>query len=315
MILFTIVEMVAAILGFFVAAELTAIGTDRIEPLVGQGMAGGVVLGLLGALPETVFVVVATLSGSYDVAVGSAIGGNIILFTLGIGVLGILYAMKWKGPIKMKGDYRVELWFLLGSTVALVLLMLYGSLDRLTGLLLFVPYLAYIAYRYASAHRMIRKNAGTAEGKRRILKALAYIFVGMLLIAPLSDIFVGLISSLSSDIGISALWIALVIVPIASDLDENISGYRILSKSRWGGSTAIVSFIGSKLQNNTMLLGLIGLLAMQPIALASARFSLSAVIMVNLIAIVVVIRGKFTVRESVLLIAAYVSIVAAAFVF
>lgn len=315
MILFTIVEMVAAILGFFVAAELTAIGTDRIEPLVGQGMAGGVVLGLLGALPETVFVVVATLSGSYDVAVGSAIGGNIILFTLGIGVLGILYAMKWKGPIKMKGDYRVELWFLLGSTVALVLLMLYGSLDRLTGLLLFVPYLAYIAYRYASAHRMIRKNAGTAEGKRRILKALAYIFVGMLLIAPLSDIFVGLISSLSSDIGISALWIALVIVPIASDLDENISGYRILSKSRWGGSTAIVSFIGSKLQNNTMLLGLIGLLAMQPIALASARFSLSAVILVNLIAIVVVMREKFTVRESVLLIAAYVAIVAAAFMF
>ena len=315
MILLTIAEMAAAILGFLVAAEFTAIGTDRIEPLVGQGMAGGVVLGLLGALPETIFVVVATLSGSYNVAVGSAIGGNIILFTLGIGVLGILYAMKWKGPIKMKGDYRVELWFLLGSTVALVLLMLYGSLDRLSGLLLFAPYLAYIAYRYASAHRMIKKNAGTADGRKRMLKALVYIFVGVLLVVPLSDAFVGLISSLSSDIGISALWIALVIVPIASDLDENISGYRILSKSPEGGSTAIVSFIGSKLQNNTMLLGLIGLLAMQPIALASARFSLSAVILVNLIAIVVVMREKFTVRESMLLIAAYVAIVAAAFMF
>ena len=312
MILLTLAEIGAAVVGFVIAAELMAIGTDLLEPMVGQGMAGGVVLGLVGALPETIFVLVATLSGSYDVAVGSAIGGNIILFTLGMGIIGILYAMKWKKPISMKEDYRVELWFLLGSTGMLVLLMLYGYLDRISGILLTLPYLAYLAYRYAHAHSMVKRSAGTPHGRMRMLKALSVIAIGAMLVVPLSDAFVGLISALSADISIPVIWIALVIVPIASDLDENISAYRIISKSSGGGGTAVVSFIGSKLQNNTVLLGLIGIFAVQPVVLSGARLELASVIVVNLIAIVVVMRERFTARESLLLIAAYIAIIAAA---
>ena len=309
--LIILAEIAAAISGFWVAAELIATGTERMEPMVGQGMAGGVVLGLMGALPETIFVIIATLSGSYDVAIGSAIGGNIILFTLGLGIIGMVYAVKWKAPMRMKGDYMADLWFLLGSTGALVLLMLYGSLDRLSGFLLLAVYIAYLAYRYMHAHRMMSKSAGTAEGRRRMLTALAYMGAGVVLVIPLSSFFVGLISSLSAGIGIPALWVALVLSPLAADLDENISAYRIISKSAGGGSTAVVSFIGSKIQNNTMLLGLIGLLAAGSVGLSGARVELSAVVVVNLIATVAIMRGRLTRSESVLLIAAYMAAIAA----
>src|SRR5271154_5038266 len=128
-----ILEIAAVVIGFALAAEFIAIGTEKIEPLIGQGMAGGVVLGLIGALPETIFVVIATLKGSYTIALGSALGGNIILFTLGIGIIGIVYTLKWKRPIQMKEDYEIEVRFLLFSTLVLIVLLVYGTLNLISG--------------------------------------------------------------------------------------------------------------------------------------------------------------------------------------
>jgi len=52
-------------------------------------------MGLLTALPETILVIVESISGHYDIALGSkAISDNVILFTLGIGLVRIIYRLK-----------------------------------------------------------------------------------------------------------------------------------------------------------------------------------------------------------------------------
>ena len=308
------VEVIAAIIGFGIAAELTSIGTDHIEPLIGQGMTGGVVLGLLGALPETIFVIIATLSSNYQIALGSALGGNIILFTLGIGIVGVVYSYKWKKPVVMKEDYKIELYFLLASTAILAAVIIYGAIDRISGLILFLVYFVYLAYRYSHAHNRIVFHANTERGRGIFIKGGSYLLAGTIIVFALSGIFVNAIVVFSKSIGISPLWLALVISPLAADFDENISANRIAMKNRGGGSTAIVSFIGSKLQNNTMLLGLIGLLAAQSVMIGSARVEFIAVIIVNLLAIAVIVREKLTYRESLLLILAYAIVIGAAYV-
>ncbi len=309
-----LVEVIAAVVGFWIAAELTAIGTEQIEPLMGQGMAGGVVLGLLGALPETIFVIIATLSSSYQIALGSALGGNIILFTLGIGIVGVTYALKWKKPIKMKDDYKVELYFLLASTAVLAGVMLYGSLNVISGGVLVLVYLAYVGYRYANAHRRVRLHARTEKGRSALLRGGIYLIAGALIVLALSRTFVGAISDLSQSIGISPLWLALVVSPLVADLDENLNANRIAMRSSGGGSTAIVSFIGGKLQNNTMLLGLIGLLAAQSVGIGTAATEFIAVIIVNLLAAAVLLRGRLSYGEGVMLIIAYAAVIAATFI-
>lgn len=309
-----LVEVIAAVVGFWIAAELTAIGTEQIEPLMGQGMAGGVVLGLLGALPETIFVIIATLSSSYQIALGSALGGNIILFTLGIGIVGVTYALKWKKPIKMKDDYKVELYFLLASTAVLAGVMLYGSLNVISGGVLVLVYLAYVGYRYANAHSRVRLHARTEKGRSALLRGGIYLIAGALIVLALSRTFVGAISDLSQSIGISPLWLALVVSPLVADLDENLNANRIAMRSSGGGSTAIVSFIGGKLQNNTMLLGLIGLLAAQSVGIGTAATEFIAVIIVNLLAAAVLLRGRLSYGEGVMLIIAYAAVIAATFI-
>jgi cation:H+ antiporter len=57
-------------------------------------MSDGIVMGLLTALPETILVIIASISGHYDIALGSTIGGNVFLFTLGIGLVRIIYKLK-----------------------------------------------------------------------------------------------------------------------------------------------------------------------------------------------------------------------------
>ncbi len=306
-----VLEIIAVIIGFGIAAEFVAKGIEKLEPLIGQGMAGGVVLGLAGALPETMFVVIATLKGSYSVAIGSAIGGNLILFTLGMGAIGIAYTLKWKKPIAMKEDYKIEIRFLLFSTLLLLFLLLYGTLNIMSGSVLLLVYFGYLVYRYTRAKDAIKVHASSAKGRKELMKGLAYLALGTLIALGISDTFVVLISEVSSLLGISALWLALVVSPIAADMDENISGYRIATKNAAGGSTAIVSFIGSKLQNNTMLIGLIGILASAPVGLGGAEFEFIMVIAVNLIAMGMILRGRITYKESFLLVGAYVVIITA----
>lgn len=306
-------EITALIIGFFIAAEVVAKGTDMLESLVGQGMAGGVVLGLIGSLPETIFVIVVALKGSFPIAIGSAVGGNIILFTMGMGAIVVAYTLKWRSDLVMKEDYHVDIWFLTLSTAGIALLLVYGSLNLVSGLLLCALYAVYLVYRYLNAERMIRKNASTAVGRRLMLKGLAFIAVGVVIVTILSGPFADTINELSLNIAVPAVWLALVISPIANDFGDNISAYRLAVRSRGGGSTAIVSFIGGKLENNTVLLGLIGIISGGGVSVGMAAPELLLVILVNIIATLFIIRGRLNYKQGLLLMLLYFLGIGAAF--
>lgn len=286
---------------FGLAAELVTRGTEKLESIAGQGFAGGVLLGFMAALPETIFVIIATIHGSTQIAIGTALGGNIILFTAGLGLIAMAYFAKWKREVVMKEDYHVEYGFLLFSTLMLFALLAYGRLDAITGTLMLLTYVVYVAYRYSKAHKDVMHHMSTTVGKRSITQGLLLMAIGIAVIAIFSDAFIGALSGIAGALSIPALWLALVITPIASDLEELLTAYRISTRARGGGSTAIVSFIGSKLQNNTVLIGLIGILSAEPVLLSSSTIAFATVIIVNLIALLVMRKGRLTYRDGIAL--------------
>ncbi|MDE1823081.1 MAG: sodium:calcium antiporter [Candidatus Micrarchaeota archaeon] len=308
-----VTEIIIVIAGFGIAAELVARATGKLEPLLDQGMTGGVILGLLGALPETMFVIIAMLHGSNDIALGSALGGNVILFTLGIGVVGIVYMMKWKKPVLMKEDYHVESIFLMIATIAMVALLFYGKLGRLSGTLMILIYAVYIGYRYYKSRAMIERNTSSQAAQRTILEGAALLAAGTIIVLLLSETFVHLLTDLSGVLSVPPIWLALVISPLAAELEENLGAYRIATKTHGGGSTAIVSFVGGKLQNNTMLLGIIGLLSASPVALNGALSAFVAVIAINVIALWAINRGRISFMNGMLFVLLYFVTIAATF--
>lgn len=300
-----ILVMVGLLVIFGVAAEFIARGTEKMETLLGQGMAGGVILGFMSALPETIFVIVASLSGYYAVAVATALGGNVLLFTLGIGLIGVAYFSKWKTDVVLKEDYHVDIAFLILSTFALLLLLVYGKLDAVSGILLFLIYAVYIAYRYLQAHSRLMMHIGTRRGRIILFEGLVFMLIGVGMIALVSGYFIKDIINVAGILAIPAIWLALIIAPMAADLEELISAYKLSRRTPGGGSTAIVGFIGSKLENNTILVGIIGLLAVAPVYLGSVAPEFIAVMIINAIAISLLSRGRFTYPQGVALIAFY----------
>lgn len=265
------------------SAELLARGVDSLNESVGQGMASGVVLGTLASLPETIVVITAVLEGKGGIALGSAIGGNVVLLTLGIGIVGIFYNLKWKERLTMRGDYTHELTVLFVSTLLLGIIYLYGYITPLTAIPLFFLYAYYLVQRVRNRVRSARIN----------WRPLLEVVVGGAIMLVLSPLFVSQVEQLSASLGTSDTFLAMILIPVVTEVEEGVSALRLALYSKGGGSSAIVSYFGSKIQNVTLLLGIVGLLNVP----TKGPFILITLIS-NLLGILVVLDGKLGKLES-----------------
>ncbi|WP_338602136.1 sodium:calcium antiporter [Sulfolobus tengchongensis] len=295
-------EFIGIFIAIFISAELLAKGADELEDSLGQGLTGGIILGLLTALPETIFVIVASLSGSFDIALGSAIGGNILLFTLGIGLVGIAYIIKWKSSLEISTEYSVENKFLTLSTIAMIIILIYGKLDFITGIILILIYVAYVTYRVLKFNGNKREKV---EGNFK--RPMLYILSGGILLVIFSHYFVGYIETLANMFNVPEIWLSLVISPIAGELEEKLSAFRLIQLSKSGGSLSILSFVGSKIENATILLGIIGLFT--DYSLYSALPEYISALVANAIALYVLLDKKISLIESIILLTIYMIII------
>ncbi|ACP35172.1 sodium/calcium exchanger membrane region [Sulfolobus islandicus L.S.2.15] len=299
-------EFFVIFIAIFVSAELLAKGADELEDFLGQGITGGIILGFLTALPETIFVIVASLEGSFDVALGSAIGGNVLLFTLGIGLVGLLYALKWRSTLQISSEYSVENVFLIISSVAMLLVLIYGKLDIISGLLLILIYIIYVVYRVIK----FRGERGSRK-EGNLVKPIIFIIAGGILLVVFSHYFVDYINEIATMFNVPAIWLSLLIAPIAGELEEKISAFRLIQISKDGGSLSILSFVGSKIENATVLLGIIGLFTDYKLQVALPEY-ISALV-ANIIAIYVLFDKRLRTIESTILIGVYIVMVILSF--
>jgi len=289
--LLEVVKIIVIFAFLAISAELISRGTEKLEKFMGQGMAGGIIMGLLTALPETIFVIVAVLRNEPYVALGSAIGGNVLLFTFGVGLLGLYFYSKWRKNLVIQEDYAVEHKFLIITTIALALVILYGRLNLFTAIPLLAIYLYYAIYR---VRKFAKEDRDVDE--KEVLKASIYLVIGTILLVIFSEPFVNQIVLLSEQIGIPAIWLALIITPLAGELEETISAIRLTHSSADGGSLAIFDFVGSKIENATVLLAIIGLFS--DISVMPGIAELIATVIANIVAIFILMDKKLGVKES-----------------
>lgn len=281
------------------SAELIARGAEKLEEFMGQGMAGGIIMGLLTALPETIFVIIASIRGEPYIALGSAIGGNVMLFTFGVGLLGIYNFLRWKKNLVIAEDYSVEHRFLIASTMLLLIVLIYGSLDIYTSIPLLSLYGYYTYYRVKKFVKEDREEAETEE----IIKAALYLVLGAFLLILFSEPFISDVAELSSYFHIPSIWLALILSPLAGELEETITAIRLTTTSERGGSLAIFDFVGSKIQNATVLLAIVGLF--NDVRLQPGMSEIVATLIANTFAIFILMDKKLGLKESIMLLFVY----------
>jgi len=300
------IEFVIDFIALFLSAELIAVSAEALAGRLGKGFTGGIIVGFATALPETIFVLIATLAGKPDIAIGSALGANVILFTFGIGMVGILQILKWKKPGVITGEYKIEERYLLISNIALILLYLIGILNPITGAIIFALYFLYVWERYKAYKKFLMEN----EVKQVSMpKYIAFLTIGTILIVIFGHRFVYTIESLASAIGIDAALISLLISPIAAELAEKISSYRLVLRSPENFTLALLSFIGSKIENMTILIGIIGMFSFEGVIVREYPKEFISAIATTFLALYVLLDRKMRLIESVVITLLYFIIV------
>jgi cation:H+ antiporter len=226
---------------------------------LGEGVVGSVLAAVGTAMPETIIPIVAIAQSAMDrrhglpvsdaeaVSLGAIIGAPFMLGTLAFAIVGIAYFMARKlktrsEPFEADNDiFRTDIEFFLssfslGCGIGLLRHFLPGmpqAVDWAIGLMLVIMYFAYLA-------RLFRKGKVVADAgelhplyitrffwgpqflpKKRFV--LGQLFVSLLVMFGGAHLFVDHLSPLALHMGVHPLILALLIVPIATELPEKFN--------------------------------------------------------------------------------------------
>ncbi|HEV7371417.1 calcium/sodium antiporter [Arenibaculum sp.] len=283
-----------------------------ISPLV----IGLTLVGFGTSMPELVASVQAALIGSPGIAVGNIVGSNIanILLILGVSAA-ILPVATTREAFRRDGSVLV------GASVLLLAVALYGFLDRLVGLGFLALLAAYVVYTYVSERRRedaaARMHAARAQERPDLPPRGLGLGFGLLLaaggIAAVvvgADLLVGAALTVARAAGISETVIGLTLVAVGTSLPELVTS--VMAALRRHGDVAFGNVVGSNIFN---ILGIAGVTAVvSPFAVPAeiVRFDVWVMVGTTLLLVVFAVTGwRVSRREAAVFLALYAAYLAA----
>lgn len=261
-----LLETFILLLILLIAAMLLSHGAEAVAMRYGANFAGSVVLALVTTLPEYMFVFWAATKGEYAMAVGSAVGAATMLITLGYGLVIMTATSRTisRRPveaIELTQETRVDAFYLVATAlVALLLAVEGGGFDLKDGIILVLIFALYVYHVTVGA--VTFSNGHPIHGTRDDLyKGLALMALGGVITILVSERFVEAMIALSHQWGISPVAMAIVVGPIASELPEKLTAFMTVMRDGRLAEISVCNFIGSKVNHNSLLLGMLPLIA------------------------------------------------------
>ncbi len=269
-----------------------------------KSFVGSIVSPFFTSFPELIVFVIAIFYGNHsqghDVAIGVIFGEPFISSSLSYSlVLGAIIASILAGRTK-KRSMDVEKGLAtpyVFISILYPLLILAGyitrALDAALGVALLAAYMIYIYTMYRKGTSLEEEEVeepflarfmnDKAAAVLQLAVSVAVLYLG-------SELMVGSITSLSASIGISALTLAIIVIPFATAIPETLTAMI------WGyqgkDTFAVASLVGEKVLYTTLYPG-IALLAIPWAINRSAVISVITAEVISLIYIFYIRRGKF----------------------
>jgi cation:H+ antiporter len=272
--------LLVALLVILIGAEIF---TNALEHLgerlkISEGVTGSIFAAVGTALPETMVPIVAILSTvstqevREEVSVGAILGAPLMLSTLTLFLMAVFAVHKrgWQGDFhpERTGLTRDLQWFLLafGMSTAAIFVPHHVTWVRvLIALLLVLVYFIYLMLTIRASALLVSDGHATKAGEplflvrlmgrinvpENLFTVLVQLGMGLALIVFGAHGFVQGVEQLSEWLGISALVLALLIVPVATELPEKVNSILWIRKRKdtlaFGNVTGAMVFQGSLL--------------------------------------------------------------------
>lgn len=258
----------------------------------------GLTLVSLGtSAPEAAVSITAALHGSSDISLGNVIGSNIFNLLTVIGCSAIIRPID-----SPKEIVKRDLWWNLGITGLLFLMIFDKNISRWNGLILLVGMVIYlfIVVKKAMENRLEETEVEVLP----IPKSILFVVLGLAAIIIGGQVVVNNASIIARSLGMSDALVGLTIVAIGTSLPELVTSVMAARKGEPG--IALGNAVGSCLFNIMFILGATS--ALSPIHVASELLTDTLILMVvSLIVTIFVITGRKTKRwEGIACLACYV---------
>jgi cation:H+ antiporter len=254
--------------------------TNALEHLgerlkISEGVTGSIFAAVGTALPEAMVPIVAILSVDptktelgEEVGVGAILGAPMMLSTLTLFLMAAFAAHKrgWGGEFhpERTGLKRDLGWFLVAFALGAVAIFVPHESRLMRGtiaLSLVLCYFIYILQTIRASAQLVTDGHGTEADHplylsrigipEHLISIVVQLAMGLALIVLGAKGFVHGVESLSAMIGVSALVLSLLIVPVATELPEKINSILWIRRRRdtlaFGNITGAMVFQGSLL--------------------------------------------------------------------
>ena len=258
-------ELLAIVGGFVLltwSADRFVVGASalaynlKVSPLI----IGLTIVGLGTSAPEMLVSALAAWQGNPGLAVGNALGSNIINTGLILGLTAMIIPLDVHSSILKR-----ELPVLLLVMLAALLLLIDGTLGRLDGTLLLTGMVIMLTWMIrlgrasqTTADTMSAEFADEIPTTLSMGRAVFWLIVGGLLLLGSSRLLLWGALSIAHEMGVSDLLIGLTIVALGTSLPELAA--TVMSAIKKEHDIALGNVIGSNIFNLLAVLGLPGLI-------------------------------------------------------
>ncbi len=196
--------------------------------------------------PEASVSITAAIAGNSDISLGNIVGSNIFNFLVVIGVSAMIFPI-----ISHKDIIKRDLWWNLGITGLLLVLMLDNKIGRIDSIILLLGMALYLFVVIRNA----LKNR-TEESKEELIsvpKSIIFMIIGLAAIICGGNFVVDNASIIAKSLGLSETLIGLTIVAIGTSLPELVTSITAAKKKEAG--IALGNAVGSNIFNILFILG------------------------------------------------------------
>ncbi len=205
-------------------------------------------------LPELFIGIRSALKGVPEMAFGSIIGQNIVLFTLSVAICTfILHEIKVESR-----TVRAGTTFALCSVILPFIFLLNGEISRFNGVILIAFCFLYIYWMFSERDRFL-KPCGELLTESSLLKDIGIIFSGLLLVVVSAEGIVFTAQSFSETLNIPIVLFGVFAVGLGVALPETFFSAMLARK---GQSWMILGgLMGAVALSSTLVLGIVALIS------------------------------------------------------
>ena len=285
---------------------------------------GATVVSIGTTLPEVMTSATSALTGHGEIAYGNAIGSIICNTSL---IAAVTIAIK-PGKVDRKTLIFPTCFFFGVAVFYSLVAYIGGEFTRPVGILLLLAFVAYMVINVLNMKKNptdsleISEESDEESVDGSIIKDIAWLVIGALVIAVGADLLVESSTIIAKDMGMSESVIALTVVALGTSLPELVTAITALSKGH--GALSLGNVIGANVFNLVLVSGVSVVLSPFTVPLTSSIFGANTSLVLDipvmlgvmaLMTIPAILKNKLSRWQGISLLAIYVAFLVMQFIF